>query len=242
MQNTIVLVEDEVKIAKIICAYLEKEGYQVDWYDDGLAGWQALDKAEPILVVLDLMLPGLSGEDICRNLRNKGSKVPIVMLTAMGEESDRINGLEIGADDYLVKPFSLRELVARIKAILRRAGASGESAILADKIAYNSGDKSLELDLAHQQVTVNGIEKELTTTEFKILALMAQNPERPFNREELIVKLQGYDYEGFDRTIDAHIKNIRRKLGLEPNQFIKTIYRTGYKFSGGGRNNAKNPQ
>lgn len=233
MNNTIVLVEDEAKIAKIICAYLEKEGYKVEWYEDGLAGWRALDKTEPILVVLDLMLPGLSGKEICSNLRNKGSKVPIVMLTAMGGESERINGLEIGADDYLVKPFSLRELVARIKAILRRSGTANESAVLANKLAFRSRAKTLELDLSRQKVKVNGEEKELTTTEFKVLAILAQNPERPFNREELIFKLQGYDYEGFDRSIDAHIKNIRRKLGLEPNQFIVTIYRTGYKFSGG---------
>lgn len=236
MNQHIVLIEDEDKIGKMICAYLEKEGYRVDWYQNGLTGWKALENEEPDLVVLDLMLPGMPGTEICQRLRKKGSPVSIIMLTARGEESDRIAGLELGADDYLVKPFSLRELVARIQAILRRSNANWGST--KQQLTYTSEGKILELDLTKQTVTIDGELKDLTATEFKLLALLAQNPDRPFTREEMIVKLQGYDYEGFDRTVDAHVKNLRRKLDLSQNQFIVTIYRIGYKFTAEEKRNA----
>lgn len=233
----ILLIEDEEKIGKITCAYLTKAGFEVNWYRDGNEGWQALEQDEPALLVLDLMLPGLTGEEICRRLRSKGSHLPILMLTARGEANDRIKGLELGADDYLVKPFSLRELVARIQAILRRFHYNREGVTLAEKLAFSSGKKQLEIDLTHQKVKVDDELKDLTATEFKLLAILAQNPGRPFSREDLIVKLQGYDYEGFDRTVDAHIKNIRRKLRLTTNEFIQTIYRVGYKFIKGNQGN-----
>ncbi len=233
----IVLIEDEEKVGKIITAYLETEGYNVDWYRDGNQGWNVISENEPDLLILDLMLPGLLGEEICRHLRNKGSQLPIVMLTARGSEEERVRGLEIGADDYLVKPFSVRELMARIQAILRRVNPEKEGVTLAQQLVFTSGDKILEIDLTHRVVKVDNQLKELTATEFKLLAILAQNPQRPFTREELIIKLQGYDYEGFDRTVDAHIKNIRRKLNLQTNQFIITIYRIGYKFAEGDLEN-----
>lgn len=235
MAKNIVLIEDEEKIGKITCAYLNKEGYEIRWFQDGLVGWNFLKKEEPDLLILDLMLPNLLGIEICRKLRSKGSKIPILMLTARGEESDRIKGLEIGADDYMVKPFSLRELVARIHAILRRYNV--DKTVLAEKLSFRSGDKDLEIDLTQKLVKVNKRVIELTVTEFNILALLAQNPNRPFNREELILKLQGYDYDGFDRVIDAHIKNLRKKLDFKSNQFIITIYGIGYKFSEGKEKN-----
>ena len=237
MTKNIVLIEDEDKIGKITCAYLNKEGYNVNWFQDGLEGWNFLKKEEPDLLVLDLMLPHLSGIEICHRIRSKGSKIPILMLTARGEESDRIKGLEIGADDYMVKPFSLREMVARIHAILRRYNI--DKNVLAEKLSFNSGDKNLEIDLTQKFVKVNDCKIELTVTEFKILALLAQNPNRPFSREELIIKLQGYDYDGYDRVIDAHIKNLRRKLDIKSNQFISTIYGIGYKFSEGEEKNGQ---
>lgn len=231
MSKDIILLEDEEKIGKLTCAYLDKEGYKVDWYKDGKEGWEAL-KDEPDLLVLDLMLPGMEGEEICKKLRSRGSQIPILMLTARGTEEDRIKGLEIGADDYLVKPFSLRELVARINAIMRRYQKSGEA--LADRLTFKTGNnKRLEIDLTHQVVEINDQQVELTTTEFNLLSILAQNPGRPFTRDELIVKLQGYNYEGFDRAIDAHIKNLRRKLKIKSDQFIITIYGVGYKFSEG---------
>lgn len=235
----IVLLEDEEKIGKMIVAYLEKEGYTVEWYQNGRLGWEALDVQEPDLIILDLMLPELSGQEICDRLRKKGSPVPIIMLTAMGEVTDRIAGLELGADDYLVKPFSLRELIARIQAILRRYQTNRPGGA-EQKLTFVSGDRNLELDLVRQQVSMNGVPVDLTATEFKLLAILAQNPERPFSREDLIIKSQGYDYEGFDRTVDAHIKNIRKKLELQPNQFIVTVYRIGYKFVEGDDRHAKN--
>lgn len=235
----IVLIEDEEKIGKMITAYLEKEGYRVDWYQNGKKGWEALDASEPDLIVLDLMLPEISGQEICARLRAKGSIVPIIMLTAMGEVTDRVAGLELGADDYLVKPFSLRELMARIQAILRRY-QTHQSGGAEQKKSFVSGGLTMELDLDRQQVAINGVLKDLTATEFKLLAILAQNPGRPFSREDLIFKLQGYDYDGFDRTVDAHIKNIRKKLDLASNQFIVTMYRIGYKFLEGEDRHAQN--
>lgn len=235
----IALMEDEDMIGKMIVAYLEREGYAVDWYQNGQKGWEALEGTEPDLVILDLMLPDLSGQEICERLRKRGSTVPIIMLTALGDVADRIAGLERGADDYLVKPFSVRELVARIQALLRRV-RTHRPGRTEQRLAFTSGDLVMELDLARQVVSINGISKDLTATEFKLLTILAQNPEYPFTREELILKSQGYDYDGFDRTVDAHIKNIRKKLGLQPNQFIVTVYRIGYKFMEGNARHAQN--
>lgn len=184
----IILVEDEVKVGKITCAYLEKAGYKIDWYQDGKTGWVALEQALPDLIILDLMLPYISGEEICRRLRSRGVDVPILMLTARGLEEDRIKGLEMGADDYLVKPFSLGELLARIQAILRRVKVERVGSSLAQRLIFTSGDKTLEIDLTHQIVRMNGDIMDLTATEFNLLAILAQNPRRPFSREELIVK------------------------------------------------------
>ncbi len=225
----IFLIEDEEKVGKITRAFLEEAGFSVRWFLTGEEGWEVLERGEPDLLVLDLRLPGkIQGEEICSRLREKGSNLPIIMLTAYGEEEERVKGLQLGADDYLVKPFSLRELVARIQALLRRAGKIPR----VKKLSFTVEGRELVFDLDRQEVFLNGEKVDLTQIEFRVLALLAQNPDRPFSREELLEKIHGPAYDGFDRVIDAHIKNIRKKMGLEAGQFIQTLYGRGYKFSG----------
>jgi DNA-binding response OmpR family regulator len=220
----ILVVEDEEKIAEIVSAYLEKEKFSVVHADTGEKAVSAL-KEGFALIILDLMLPDMSGEDICRAIR-KDSDVPIIMLTAKSGEDDRIKGLGIGADDYVVKPFSPRELVARVKALLRRAGGSK------DVLSFNNHD--LVLDSNRFEVMKNNSLVVLTPTEFKLVQCLAEHPGQVFTRLQLVNVILGYDYEGYDRTIDAHIKNIRHKI--EDNQkspdYLKTVYGVGYKFTG----------
>lgn len=220
----ILVVEDEAKIAEIVKAYLEKEQYHVTLAETGGKALSALKQGYD-LIILDLMLPDMEGEDICRTIR-EDSDVPIIMLTAKSEEEDRIKGLGIGADDYVVKPFSPRELVARVKALLRRVKGSKEI------IAFNQND--LVIDSKRFEVTKNGSPVVLTPTEFKLLQCLADHPGQVFSRLQLVNVILGYDFEGYDRTIDAHIKNIRHKI--EDNQkspsYIKTVYGIGYKFVG----------
>jgi DNA-binding response OmpR family regulator len=220
----ILVVEDEEKIAEIVTAYLEKEGFQVTVAGTGEKALSALKEGFS-LIILDLMLPDMAGEDICRAIR-EDSDVPIIMLTAKSEEEDRIAGLGIGADDYVVKPFSPRELVARVKALLRRS-QSGR-----DVLSFNGGD--LLIDSARFEVKKKKSLVVLTPTEFKLLQCLAERPGQVFTRLQLVNVILGYDFEGYDRTIDAHVKNIRHKI--EDNQkqplYIRTVYGVGYKFAG----------
>ncbi len=220
----ILVIEDENKIAEIVKAYLEKEKFEVAVADTGQKAITVLKKGFD-LVILDLMLPDMEGEDICRMIR-KDSYVPIIMLTAKSEEDDRIKGLGIGADDYVVKPFSPRELVARVKALLRRAKGAKES------ISFNRGD--LVIDSSRFEVRKEGSPVVLTPTEFRLLRCLAEHAGQVFTRLQLVNVILGYDFEGYDRTIDAHIKNIRHKI--EDNQrnpsYLKTVYGVGYKFIG----------
>lgn len=220
----ILVVEDEKKIADIVKAYLEKEDFRVSVADTGEKALSAL-KEGFVLIILDLMLPDMAGEDICRAVR-EDSDVPIIMLTAKSEEEDRIKGLGIGADDYVVKPFSPRELVARVKALLRRAKGTK------DILSFNNAD--LVLDSTRFEVRKNKAPVVLTPTEFKLLQCLAERPGQVFTRLQLVNVILGYDFEGYDRTIDAHIKNIRHKI--EDNQkkpaYLKTVYGVGYKFTG----------
>ncbi|MFZ5968473.1 MAG: response regulator transcription factor [Bacillota bacterium] len=224
--GNILVVDDEKQIVNVIKAYLEREGYRVFTAYDGKEALEVFNKTSIDFVVLDLMLPGLSGEDVCKRIRIK-SQVPILMLTAKVEEGDRIYGLNIGADDYMMKPFSPKELVARIKAILRRFK---QDHIKAEIIEFNEGD--LMIDLGKMEVKKKGILSNITTTEFEILELLAQNPGQVFSRDKLVEDILGFDFEGYDRTIDAHIKNIRHKIEDEKNKYIKTVYGIGYKFLG----------
>lgn len=222
----ILVVDDEQKLAGMIQKFLHKEGYEVDTAFNGM---EALDKVQifdPDLIVLDLMLPGLSGEEVCQKIRHE-SELPVLMLTAKSKEEDKIEGFAYGADDYLVKPFSMGELIARIKAILRR---SIHKKYKAQVLVYDQG----RIKVYPEKMRVDLLEKdvELTKTEFDIFYTLLNNPEQVFSREQLAERVMGLDFTGFDRTIDAHIKNIRKKLSLSKGKLIKTIYGAGYKFEG----------
>lgn len=220
----ILIIEDEKKISDIVKVYLEREGFTVTAALTGKEGIAAL-KDRPDLIILDLMLPDMRGEDICETIR-QDSDVPIIMLTAKAEEEDKIQGLGIGADDYVVKPFSPRELIARVQALLRRT--IPKSTVM----SFNNG--MLRIDTQTAEVMVQGKAAELTSTEFKILLALAQRKGQVLSRAQLVNVVQGYDFEGYDRIVDAHIKNLRHKV--DPNvrkpSLIKTIYGMGYKFIG----------
>ena len=224
-KDSILIVEDEKKISGIVRAYLEKEGFSVQVAETGEEALKLLK--DPFdLIILDLMLPDMNGEDICSMIR-KSSDVPVIMLTAKSGEEERIKGLGIGADDYVVKPFSPRELVARVKALLRRTGRTKKK-----MLSYNKN--SLRIDVVNYEVYRENKQVSLTTTEFRILLSLAENPGRVFSRDQIVNLVQGYDFEGYDRTIDAHVKNLRHKVekdSKEP-EFIKTVYGIGYKFIG----------
>lgn len=221
----VLLVEDEKSIRSAVAAYLEREGYWVTPAEDGRAALEAFAKHRFDLVVLDLMLPLVPGEEVCRRIRNV-SDVPIIMLTAKGEEEDRIGGLELGADDYLVKPFSPRELVARVRALLRRAHVESEPQ--RDRLDFGN----LSIDVTGHKAFLRGEELDLTASEFKLLTTLARYPGRVYSRMELVEKVLGYDFEGYERTIDSHVKNLRAKLDDDPRDptYIWTVHGVGYRF------------
>ena len=225
MNELVLVVDDEQKIVRIARDYLEQSGFRVLSASNGPLALAAARHDRPDLIVLDLMLPGMDGLDVCRALRRE-SDVPIIMLTARAEEADRLIGLELGADDYIVKPFSPRELVARVRALLRRA----QGKVTSPK-RIRVGD--LEVDLEGHRVSRAGQAIKLTPLEFSILAILAQRPGQTFTRAQLLDRLHGVAYGGIDRSIDAHIKNLRRKLGDDPVEphFIRTVYGVGYQFS-----------
>jgi two-component system alkaline phosphatase synthesis response regulator PhoP len=226
MKNDLILVvDDEPKIVKLARDYLERGGFQVTTAADGASALAGARADKPDLIVLDLNLPGMDGLDVCRQLRRE-SDVPIIMLTARVEETDRLIGLELGADDYIVKPFSPRELVARVRAVLRRA----QGGVLQPGI-IRAG--ALEIDLDGHRASVAGEPLHLTRIEFKLLAFLAQHPGQAFSRQRLLDQLHGHSHDGFDRSIDAHIKNLRRKIEPDPADptYILTVYGIGYRFT-----------
>lgn len=225
--ETILVVDDEPRILDIVCAYLEKEGFQTLRATRGRDALTLYAEEEVSLVVLDLMLPDMTGEEICRQIRLK-SGVPILMLTAKVDRDAIVQGLNLGADDYVTKPFDGKVLVARVKALLRR---QSPNAIAAELFIFDQG--FLEIDLDRKIASRHGLPIPLTGMEFDILGLMARHPGRLFSREELIQRAIGYDYEGSDRTIDVHIKNIRQKIDDESHKYIRTVYGLGYRFEGG---------
>lgn len=221
----ILLVEDEKNIRDAVAAYLERAGYWVTPAADGQEAVDAFSLHQFDLVILDLMLPRLPGEKVCRIIRDT-SDVPIIMLTAKGEVEDRIVGLELGADDYLIKPFSPRELVARVRALLRRAHIDSEPQL---EVLDFGG---LTIDLNGHKVLVNDEEVDLTASEFKLLTTLSRYPGRVYSRMELVEKVLGYDFEGYERTIDSHVKNLRAKIGDDPRnpRWIYTVHGVGYRF------------
>jgi len=223
---TILVVDDEAKIRELVRSYLELEGYSVLEAGTGEKALESIAHTSPDLVVLDLMLPDLSGEEVARSIRQVSS-LPIIMLTAKASEDNRVTGLQLGADDYLVKPFSPRELVARVEAVLRRAGG-----IIQRGATSSFGDGALTLDPETREVTVDGTKVDLTRSEFDLLVALTSRPGRVFSRYELVTRVQGYDYEGYDRTVDAHVKNLRKKLGESGKpRFVVTVTGVGYKFA-----------
>ena len=251
---TILIVEDEVDICNLIRAQLEAEGHTVFQAFDGLTALKIVDEHRPQLVVLDWMLPGMDGLSVCRRLR-QNYLMPIIMLTARTEEIDRVLGLEVGADDYISKPFSIREVLARVRAMLRRVELDSRS--LLTSATASSGDRMptsgipayentpsadsptpvsipimrgpLRIYKLERIVTLEGVELDLTPKEYELLLLLASHPGRAFSREFLLQQLWGYDYDGFDRTVDTHITRLRKKLGA-PGEKIVTVWGVGYRF------------
>lgn len=224
MYGAILVVDDEPAIVKQARDYLEQSGFQVFTAGDGVTALSVARQSGPDLIVLDLNLPGMDGLDVCRALR-RASDVPIIMLTARVDEADRLVGLELGADDYIVKPFSPRELVARVRAVLRRVRGGVHTPGL-----IRAGE--LEIDLSGHRVTRAGQPIDLTRSEFDLLAVLAQHPGQTMTRMQLLDRLYGVAYEGYDRSIDTHIKNLRRKVEPDPAapRYVLTVYGVGYKF------------
>lgn len=223
----ILIVDDEQNIVDVVKAYLEKEKFEVVTAIDGEAALDIFKKETIHLIVLDLMLPKITGEEVCKRIRAT-SNVPIIMLTAKVDEDDKIDGISMGADDYLTKPFSVRELVVRVRALLRRSYR--DITTMADILTFNNED--LEIDIKKMIVKKNGEPVKLTTNEFKVLTILLTNPGQVFSREQLVEKAFGMDYEGFNRTVDTYIKNIRQKIEDNPKEprYITTVYGMGYKF------------
>ena len=228
--TSLLIIEDDENISSAIQEYFSRAGYNVSTAGDGLAGIELAAKARPDAVVLDLMLPKMDGLAVCKELRLKAPQMPILMLTAKDDVVDKVLGLEMGADDYITKPFSLRELEARIKSVLRRSRA-GVATDGQDEAPIQRGN--LRIDPIRREVTIGEKQVELTPKEFDLLRLFASNPGRVFPRKYLLEKIWDYSYEGYDRTIDSHINRLRAKIELNPDnpQLVLTVWGIGYKFT-----------
>ncbi|HEX7999281.1 MAG TPA: response regulator transcription factor [Pyrinomonadaceae bacterium] len=228
---SLLVVEDDENISTAISEYFSRAGYNVKTAEDGLAGVQSALNDHPDAIVLDLMLPKMDGLAVCKELRQKAPYIPILMLTAKDDVVDKVLGLEMGADDYITKPFSLRELEARIKSVLRRSRTGGIAEASADEAPIVRG--KLRIDPAKREVTVGERQVELTPKEFDLLRLFASNPGRVFPRKYLLEKIWDYSYEGYDRTIDSHINRLRAKIEDNPENpsMVLTVWGIGYKFS-----------
>jgi DNA-binding response OmpR family regulator len=224
----ILVVDDEPQIVDLLRSYLRRDGFDVDEAGDGEAALAACARRIPDLVILDLMLPKVDGREVCRRIRET-SQTPIIMLTARDEETDKLLGLELGADDYITKPFSPREVLARVRAVLRRGGREAVEMV-------RVGD--LIIDLRAHEVNLQGRRVDLTPTEFRLLEILAGHPNQVFTRMQLIDRVQGHAFEGYERTVDAHIKNLRGKVEPDPRnpRYILTVYGVGYKFQTAAEN------
>jgi len=223
-KQKILIVDDDLHIAELISLYMMKVGYETEEVYDGKEALKKAESFQPNLILLDLMLPGMDGYQVCAEIR-KTSRVPIIMLTAKGETFDKVLGLELGADDYIVKPFDPKELVARVKAVLRRYEPKEEAV---DKNLLKFG--GLEINLSNYSVTYEGKALDFPPKEFELLSFLAQHPGRVFTREQLLDRIWGYEYVGDTRTVDVHVKRIREKLNSEDEWGILTVWSVGYKF------------
>jgi DNA-binding response OmpR family regulator len=229
LSPTIFIIEDDLKIARVVKAYVEGIGFAAVHFDRGLPALEAARQRLPDLVILDLMLPDISGEELFQDLKDLGD-IPVIMVTSKSSEEERVAGLALGADDYVVKPFSPRELAFRVQAVLKRFQGRGDN--FGKVLSFDGG--RLVLDAQTFGVDLDGQSVTLTASEFRILFALAEHPGRIYTREELIEKALDYHFEGYDRTVDAHIKNIRKKIEVDPRnpQYIQTVYGVGYRFGG----------
>jgi two-component system alkaline phosphatase synthesis response regulator PhoP len=227
MVSTVLIVKDDPDTVDVVRLYLRRDGYKVLTTTDGKEGLRLARESHPDLVVLDLMLTGMNGLEICSALRQEGSDVPIIMLTARVGEADRLNRLDLGADDYMTKPFSARELAARVRAVLRRT-ARERLEMRPAELVY----EDIRIDMRNRVAYVRGKEVHLTPIECRILVLLIRNSGRTFTREQIIDRVFGYDFDGFERTVDTHMFNLRGKIEADPSkpQYIRTVYRVGYRF------------
>ncbi len=220
----VLIVDDDQNICELLRLYIEKEGFDTKIANDGKAALEAFESYNPDLIMLDIMLPELDGWQVCREIRKK-SQCPIIMLTAKSEVFDKVLGLELGADDYVVKPFEAKEIVARIKAVLRRSGTNEE-----DEVKEVSYDK-LTINLTNYELRVNGVQVDTPPKEMELIYHLASNPNRVFSRDELLDQVWGFDYYGDSRTVDVHVKRLREKLeGVSDKWELKTVWGVGYKF------------
>lgn len=220
----VLIVDDDQNICELLRLYIEKEGYDTRIANDGKAALEVFDEYNPDLIMLDIMLPELDGWQVCREIRKK-SQCPIIMLTAKSEVFDKVLGLELGADDYVVKPFEAKEIVARIKAVLRRSSTNDEDAV--KEVHYDK----LSINLTNYELRVNGVQVDTPPKEMELIYHLASNPNRVFSRDELLDQVWGFDYYGDSRTVDVHVKRLREKLeGVSDQWELKTVWGVGYKF------------
>ena len=225
--SKILVVDDELNICELLKLYLENEGYTVFTANDGQAAVTAFQQKAPDLVLLDIMLPKMDGWQVCREIR-KTSSTPIIMLTAKGETEDKVSGLEMGADDYIVKPFEVKELLARVKAVLRRTQGKNDNAEESKKVV--TYDK-LEINIANYELKVNGVQIDTPPKELELIYHFASNPNRVFTRDQLLDEVWGFEFYGDSRTVDVHVKRLREKLeGVSDKWELKTVWGVGYKF------------
>ena len=221
--DKILIVDDDQNICELLRLYIEKEGFSTVIANDGKQALEIFEEENLVLIMLDIMLPGLDGWQVCREIRKK-SQVPIIMLTAKGEVFDKVLGLELGADDYVVKPFEAKEVVARIKAVLRRSGQQGEAV---KEVKYDK----LSINLTNYELKVNGVQVGTPPKEMELIYHLASNPNRVFTRDQLLDEVWGFDYYGDSRTVDVHVKRLREKLeGVSDKWALKTVWGVGYKF------------
>ncbi len=222
----ILIVDDDSNICELLRLYLEKDGYEADIVTDGIRALEAFESLKPDLVLLDIMLPGMDGWQICREIR-KSSHTPIIMLTAKGETFDKVLGLELGADDYITKPFETKEVIARVKAVLRRSNCQGNNAVTPKEVAYDK----LSINLTNYELKVDGKAIDTPPKELELIFHLASNPNRVYTRDQLLDEVWGFEYYGDSRTVDVHVKRLREKLeGVSDKWDLKTVWGVGYKF------------